>query len=214
MAKINDILNNFPEELLQSTFKAKVVSGHVDWKNNPILLKFEQIEANQILFSIKGNPLRLSIENQNNTIFSNGLFWITDFNNNLAELKYLSSGSIQFFNDTMDIGFGDNIVLAKKNAKIDKLSEYFYNDYVFQSGIGDLIFVETYPSNTNLSFTIHGLNKRVDIVVKDNKWLMQKERNKPFTKKHEDFLSLNIASYPQSVLWNHQRQRSHRNNQS
>lgn len=196
MAKINDILNNFPEELLQSTFKAKVVSGHVDWKNNPILLKFEQIEANQILFSIKGNPLRLSIENQNNTIFSNGLFWITDFNNNLAELKYLSSGSIQFFNDTMDIGFGDNIVLAKKNAKIDKLSEYFYNDYVFQSGIGDLIFVETYPSNTNLSFTIHGLNKRVDIVVKDNKWLMQKERNKPFTKKHEDFLSLNIASYP------------------
>lgn len=196
MAEIKDILNNFPEELLQSSFKAKVVSGHVDWKNSPILLKVEQIEANQILFSIKGNPLRLSIENPNNTVFSNGLFWITDFNSDVAELKYLPSGTIQFFNDTLDIGFGDNIVLTKKNAKIDKLSEYFYNDYVFQSDIGDVIFVETYPSNTDLSFTIHGLNKRVDIIVKDNKWLMQKERNKPFTKKHEDFLSLNIASYP------------------
>lgn len=196
MAEIKDILNNFPEELLQSSFKAKVVSGNVDWKNNPILLKVEQIEANQILFSIKGNPLRLSIENTKNTIFSNGLFWITDYNNDVAELKYLPSGSIQFFNDSLDIGFGDNIVLSKKNAKIDKLSEYFYNDYVFQSEIGDVIFVETYPSNTDLSFTIHGLNKRVDIVVKDNKWLMQKERNKPFTKKHEDFLSLNIAFYP------------------
>lgn len=196
MAEIKDIQNNFPEELLQSSFKAKVVSGHVDWKNSPILLKVEQIEANQILFSIKGNPLRLSIENPNNTIFTNGLFWITNFNNDVAELKYLPSGSIQFFNDTLDIGFDDNIVLSKKNAKIDKLSTYFYNDYVFQSDIGDVIFVETYPSNTDLSFTIHGFNKRVDIIVRDNKWLMQKERNKPFTKKHEDFLALNIASYP------------------
>jgi len=196
MAEIRDILNNFPEELLQSSFKAKVVSGNVDWKNYPILLKVEQIEANQILFSIKGNPLRLSIENPNNTIFGNGLFWITDYTNDVPELKYLPSGSIQFFNDTLDIGFGDNIVLSKKNAKIDKLSEYFLNDYVFQSEIGDMVFVETYPSNTDLSFTIHGFNKRVDIVVKDNKWLMLKERNKPFTKKHEDFLSLNIALYP------------------
>lgn len=198
MAEIKDILKKFPEELLLFSFKAKVVSGHVDWKNNPILLKVEQIEANQILFSIKGTPLplRLSIENPNNTVFSNGLYWITEFKNDVLELKYLPSGTIQFFNDTLDIGFGDKIVLSKKNTKIEKLSAYFYNDYVFQSNIGDLIFVETYPSNTDLSFTIHGLNKRVDIVVRDNKWLMQKERNKPFTKKHEDFLLLNIASYP------------------
>lgn len=196
MAEIKDILNNFPEELLQSSFKAKVGSGQVGWKNSPILLKVEQIEANQILFSIKGKPLRLSIDNPNNTVLSNGLFWISDFNNDVAELNYLPSGTIQFFNDTLDVGFGDNIVLSKRNAKIDKLSEYFYNDYVFQSDIGDVIFVETYPSNTDLSFTIHGLNKRVDIIVKDNKWLMQKERNKPFTKKHEDFLVLNIAFYP------------------
>lgn len=196
MTEIKNILNNFPEELLQSTFRAKIVSGNIEWKNNPIILKVEKIEANQILFSINGSPLRLSVENPNNTIFSNGLFWITGYNNDVAELKYLSSGSIQFFNDTLDIGFGDNIVLSKKNAKIDKLSEYFYNDYIFHSDIGDVIFVETYPSNTELSFTIHGLNKRVDIIVKDNKWLMQKERNKPFTKKHEDFLSLNIALYP------------------
>jgi superfamily I DNA and/or RNA helicase len=196
MAKIRDILNNFPEELLQSTFKAKVVSGDIDWKNSPILLKVEQVESNQILFSIKRNPLRLFIENPNNTIFSNGLFWITNYSNEVAELKYLPSGTIQFFNDALDIGFSDNIVLSKKNAKIDKLSEYFYNDYVFQSDIGDVLFVETYPSNTDLSFTINGLNKRVDIIIRDNKWLIKKEVNKPFTKKHEDFLSLNVASYP------------------
>ena len=168
MAEIKYILNSFPEELLQSSFKAKVVSGHVDWKKNPILLKVEQVETNQILFSICGNPLRLSIENPINTVFSNGLYWINDFNYDLVELKYLPSGTIQLFNETLDIGFGDNIVLSKRNAKIDKLSEYFYNDYVFQSDIGDVIFVETYPSNTDLSFTIHGLNKRVDIGVRGN----------------------------------------------
>ncbi len=196
MAEIKDILNNFPEELLQYTFKAKVVSGDVEWEGNSILLKVEQIEANQILFNIKGKPLRLAIENPNNTISNDVLFWITDFQNGIAELKCLPSGTIQSFNDTLDIGFGDNIVLSKRNTKIDKLSEYFHNDYVFKSDIGDIIFVETYPSKTDLSFTIHGYKKRVDIIVRDNKWLMQKERNKPFTKKHEDFLYLNIALYP------------------
>lgn len=196
MTEIKEILNNFPEEILQSTFKAKVISGSVDWKNNPILLKVEQIEANQILFSIQGNSVRLSIENPKNDGFGNGLYWITNFNNNVAELKFLPSGMIQFFNDSLDIGFGDNIVLSKKNAKIDKLAEYLFNDYVFKSDIGDVIFIETYPSSKDLSFSLHGLNKRVDIIVKDNKWQIQKEKGKPFTRKHQDFLSLNIAFYP------------------
>ncbi len=196
MAEINDILNNFKEELLQNTFEAKVVSGNIEWKNNPILLKVEQVEANQILFSINGTPLRLSIENTYNTIFSNGLFWITDYNNGVAELKYLPSGSIQFFNVSLDIGFSDNIVLSKKNDKIEKISEYFYKDYVFESDLGDIIFVETYSNSTEQSFTIDGLNKRTNIVVRNNKWLMEKERNKPLTRKHEDFITLNIAIHP------------------
>lgn len=207
MAEIKDILNNFPEELLQSTFRAKIIASNkeIDWVTNPKLLKApillkhipeEAQKQKELLFSVNGKSLRLAVDNPNDIVFNNGLFWITKFENRAIELKYLPSGSIQFFNDTLDIGFGDNIVLLKKKVEIDKLPEYFRNDYVFQSDIGDVIFVETYPSNTDLSFTIHGLNKRVDIIVKDNKWLMQKERNKPFTKKHEDFLSLNVAFYP------------------
>lgn len=197
MAEINDILKRFTDELYHNRFKSKIVLGNVNWENIPILLKVERIEANQILFNNKGNLLRLKIEKLNNIILSNdSLFWITDYNNDVLELKCIPSGKIQFFKDTLDIGFGDNILLSKKNAKINKLSEYFHNEYVFKSELGDTIFVETYPGNTNLSFTIYGLKKRLDIIVKDNKWLMQKERNKPFTKRHEDFLSLYIAFYP------------------
>lgn len=70
MAEIKDILNNFPEELLQSTFKAKIVTGNLDWKNNPLLLKVEQIETKQILFSFNGNPLRLNVENSKDIVSS------------------------------------------------------------------------------------------------------------------------------------------------
>lgn len=191
MAKIKDILNNFPEELLQSTFKAKVVSGHVDWKNNPILLKVEQIEANQILFSIREKPLRLSIDNPNNTVFSNGLFWIADFNNDVAELKYLSSGSIQFFNDTLDIGYGDNITAQKGAAQIAKIPEYLFNDYAFDANGLHLIFIQTFP-NSDKNLRLHGFKKQADIKIENGKWIITKEIRKPFTKKHDDFLYLDI----------------------
>lgn len=191
MAEIKDILNNFPEELFQSSFKAKVVYGNVDWKNNPILLKVEQIEANQILFSIKGNPLRLSIEDPNNTVFSNGLFWITDFNNDVAELKYLPSGTIQFSNDTLDIGYGDNITAQKGAAQIAKIPEYLFNDYAFDANGLHLIFIQTFP-NSDKNLRLHGFKKQADIKIENGKWIITKEIRKPFTKKHGDFLYLDI----------------------
>jgi hypothetical protein len=46
-----------------------------------------------------------------------------------------------------------------------------------------------------VSFTIHGSKKRADIRVVDNKWIVQKIVNKPFPKKHGDFLQLNVAQY-------------------
>ena len=191
MAQIKDILNNFPEELLQSTFKAKVISGNVDWKNSPILLKVEQVEANQILFSINGTPIRLSIENPNNTIFSNGLFWITNFSNEVTELKYLPSGTIHFSNDTLDIGYGDFITTQKGTAQIAKIPEYLFNDYAFDAKGYHLIFIQTFP-NSDKNIRLHGFKKQADISIENGKWIITKEIRKPFTKKHDDFLYLDI----------------------
>ena len=126
MAEINNLLNYFPEELL-STF-----TGNIEWKNIPILLKTEDIQHNQILFNLEGNPLRLSIRNTINSNLSktNGLFWISNYNDGIVELQYLPSGPLQFFNDTLDIGFGDNIILSQENYKIDKLPKQFHNEYI------------------------------------------------------------------------------------
>ena len=87
--------------------------------------------------------------------------------------------------------------MANKNVKIEKLSDNLTSDFVFKSNNTDLIFIQTYPGNTEQSFTIHGNRKRVDILVKENKWIVQKITNKPFTKKHDDFLILNVAQYPE-----------------
>ncbi|MBL7764614.1 MAG: AAA family ATPase [Chitinophagaceae bacterium] len=203
MADLKDILNNFPEETLQNTIIGKILNGAINWEKKPILLKAEQIESNQILFSLNTAPLRVSFTSNaigdnetDKASIAQSLFWITNVKDESIEIKYLPCGTSQTFNESLEIGFGDNIILANKNVKIEKLSENLNNDFVFQSERSDFIFVQTYPGNTDLSFTIHGLRKRVDILVKENKWIVQKITNKPFAKKYADFSILNVAEYP------------------
>ena len=203
MADLKDILNNFPEETLQNTINGKILNGAINWEKRPILLKAEQIESNQILFSLNTAPLRVSTTSNaigdnetDKASIAQSLFWITNVKDESIEIKYLPCGTSQTFNESLEIGFGDNIILANKNVKIEKLSENLNNDFVFQSERSDFIFVQTYPGNTDLSFTIHGLRKRVDILVKENKWIVQKITNKPFAKKYADFSILNVAEYP------------------
>ena len=203
MADLKDILNNFPEETLQNTINGKILNGVINWEKKPILLKAEQIESNQILFSLNTAPLRVSFTSNaigdnetDKASIAQSLFWITNVKDESIEIKYLPCGTSQTFNESLEIGFGDNIILANKNVKIEKLSENLNNDFVFQSERSDFIFVQTYPGNTDLSFTIHGLRKRVDILVKENKWIVQKITNKPFAKKYADFSILNVAEYP------------------
>ena len=203
MADLKDILNNFPEETLQNTINGKILNGAINWEKKPILLKAEQIESNQILFSLNTAPLRVSFTSNaiggnetDKASIAQSLFWITNVKDESIEIKYLPCGTSQIFNESLEIGFGDNIIFANKNVKIEKLSENLNNDFVFQSERSDFIFVQTYPGNTELSFTIHGLRKRVDILVKENKWIVQKITNKPFAKKYADFSILNVAEYP------------------
>ena len=203
MAEFNDILTNFPEEIIQNTFSGKIVTGTLNWENKPILINAEQIESNQILFSLNTVPLRVSISNKDfnaNDTYTNrllqSLYWLTNKNGDEIEIKYLPCGINQSFTEVLEIGFGDNIILANKNIKIEKLSENLTNDFVFKSNNSDFIFIQTYPGNAEQSFTIHGIRKRVDIIVQENKWIVQKITNKPFTKKHGDFLLLNVAQYP------------------
>ena len=202
MADVNDILNNFPEEITQNVINGKILIGEVGWTGKPLLLKAEQIEASQILFTLNTVQIRVSFaaNSLNNTKtegkFSiQSIFWITNVKGEDIEIKYLQSGKIQIFDDSLEIGFGDNIILNNRNIKIEKLSENLYRDFVFNSDKTDLIFIETFANSGEQSFTLHGLRKRLDIVVQDNKWIAQKIINKPFTKKIDDFTLLNVVKY-------------------
>lgn len=203
MADLNDILNNFPEEIAQNVINGKILDGEVEWKGKPMLLKAEQIEASQILFTLNAEQFRVSFAtnslNRNDSekqISIQSLFWITDVKADVIEIKYLPCGTIQISNDFLEIGFGDNIILNNRNIKIDKLSENLYRDFVFNSDKSDLIFIETYANSSEQSFTLYGIRKRIHIAVQDNKWIVQKISNKPFTKKIEEFSLLNVVQYP------------------
>ena len=204
MAEITEILNQFPEEILQNTLNGKIISGELKWENNPILLFAEQFEANQILFSINGKPLRISTnddingfisDNDKNSSFFQNIFWIQSKELDNVEIRFLKCGNGQKFNSSLEIGFGDNIILNNKNIKIDKLSDNLTKEFVFTSESSNYIFIQTYPGNSEQSFTIYGSKKRADIIVIENKWIVQKITNKPFPRKHIDFLLLNVAQY-------------------
>ncbi len=142
MAEITEILNQFPEEILQNTLNGKIISGELKWENNPILLFAEQFEANQILFSINGKPLRISTnddingfisDNDKNSSFFQNIFWIQSKELDNVEIRFLKCGNGQKFNSSLEIGFGDNIILNNKNIKIDKLSDNLTKEFVFTS---------------------------------------------------------------------------------
>ena len=99
MADLKDILNNFPEETLQNTINGKILNGDINWEKKPILLKAEQIESNQILFSLNTAPLRVSFTSNaigdnetDKASIAQSLFWITNVKDESIEIKYLPCG--------------------------------------------------------------------------------------------------------------------------
>lgn len=202
MAEIKKILQQYPDETITNILKGKVITGDVDWKKEPIILLFEKKEANQVLFSVNNKALRIEfeqhikLENTDDTAFFKTIIWISSYNNPEIEVAFLNCGSGQIFKSTLDIGFGDNIINSEKfkKAKLDKISEYLYNDYIFKADNLAFAFIKTYP-NSDTNFTLLGHSKQADISVENSKWILKKEINKPFPKKYDDFIMLNVALY-------------------
>jgi hypothetical protein len=202
MTEIKYILQQYPDNTITNKLKGKVISGEVDWKNKPLVLLFQRQEANQVLFSLNGKALRIEfdqqikIENTDDTTYFKTIFWISAYNSPKVEVTYLKCGSGQIFKSTLDIGFGYNIINSEKfkKAKLDDIPKFLSNDYVFKADNQAFIFVETFPNSDN-NFVLYGLKKRADISVENSKWILKKEINKPFPRKYDDFLILNVALY-------------------
>lgn len=202
---ITEISTSFPEEILLNTLNGNIVNGDVTWKKDPILIHLEKIEASQLLFNLNDAPLRINVNHDRlaendlvseNPAYFNCIFWIAALVERKIEIKYLKCGFGQKFNSDLDIGFGDNILLSNKGKKIEKFSSELKNEFVYKSGNKNYIFIQTYPGRTEQSFTIYGKSRRIDVVVIENKWIIQKiKNNKPFPKKHSDFIELNIVQY-------------------
>jgi hypothetical protein len=203
MADIKEIFNQYPEEVLANTLTGKVISGNIKWENKPLLLFLEKKDTNEMLFSIDEQALRISfggtngieIDTDNSSYFSH-IFWISmyDDGDKRIEVKYLRCGNGQIFRSSLDIGFGDAIIQSKKSARIDKIPEYLFNDYAYRASNSVVLFVETFP-NSDHNFRLYGTNKRADIQTENGKWIITKETKKPFPRKYDDFLSLNVAQY-------------------
>jgi hypothetical protein len=171
----------------------------------PINIHLENITGKEALLNLNSKPIRVALENEsfaesisftNEPTFFQYLFWLSHKNEQVFEFRYLKCGNGQKFSDSLDIGFGDNIIMQYKGKKINDLSKILNDSFTFNSQDSTFLFIQKYSSSSDKSFTIYGKNKRANIDVVDNKWLIQKIINKPFPKKLTDFTELNVVKYP------------------
>lgn len=202
MAELRDLLEYYQDEVFQNTLKGTLISGDFNWEGKPMIIQLEKLEPKQILFNLTQKPLRISLvegdirkdfELENSANFKY-LFWITSKKDDKIGVSYLRCGNGQKFDAILDIGFGENIIHSYNKARLEKLPEYLARDFIFTTGESGFVFVQTYPNSTK-NFILYGLEKRAEIREVDNKWIVQKISRKPFPKKHEDFIQLNVAQY-------------------
>ena len=99
MSKIEELLKQYPEEIHLNTITGKLISGTINWRNNPIVLQFESADSGQILFSLDRQPIRVATRykyqhginfEQNKGAFFNVIFWINDFKDSFLEINTYS----------------------------------------------------------------------------------------------------------------------------
>ncbi len=189
---------HFDDVILKAKSLTKNQKGELkELFEQPIFLSLED-ELNPALFRYSNTSIRLKLPNSNKSIDRyRTLFWGIHENSIPKELIKLEIGPKSHFFDSLEIGYGDDIIAYEfKGEKIEDIGKKLESDAVFKSSIGDIIFVETFPGNSNQSFRIHGLNRRIDIIIQNNKWIISRIQNKDFSKKPEILSQLNVAIHP------------------
>ena len=194
------------ENLLQGMkgLKERDKEKTLQFFKNPIYINFEEIKGREILASINEKPIRIKLEGEfidglikllENSKPIKHLFWITIINEKHLELKLLKCGYNKKFAQSLNIRFGDNIILNFKGQKIDDISRILEDDFIYKNQGSDIIFLQKYSGNADTSFTMYGKNKRANIKLIDNQWFISKIINTSFPKKHTDFMDLDIEEY-------------------
>lgn len=212
MAKLSEIFNIFKEQTqlnnIACTFVAPIKLNDRDF---PAVLELMKVEEDSLLFSYKGKPFRVTLEEDFSlkpNINAEGaneydyFFWIEqagfDESKNKAFIKYLKCGRTENLNN-VDIAYGDDVIFyvtqrGNKSVDVDRIPSILHDWYTFENEGNDYLFIETFP-NSDTNFRIYGLRGQSDISITEGKWQLRRVTKKPFPKKYDDFAGFHVAKY-------------------
>lgn len=208
MAKIDILFDNYSEEYIKNNITGKVrLQGIQDIKSLlPLDIELIKIDPDSLLFQTKvaqETPLiRMSSETgfdaSSFEVFPqiSGLFRLTSYEKStgIGKINYFPCGRGQGFDEEITIGYSPNYIVSRRAKTVDRLPEELFNTFVFESRLGCYILEEIYPDNAN-NKTLHGLKFAADLVIKEQKYILNKSR-KSGIGSIDNFCRYRLIRYP------------------
>lgn len=208
MAKIDELFDKYSEEFIGNSIKGKVRAQDIQDISAllPLDIELIAIDNDGLLFQSKVGTktptLRITPEANIDT-FSfevvpqiSGLFRLMSYDkeNETGSINYLPCGRGQGFKEDITIGYSPNYIVSRRAKSIDRLPDELYKALVFESNLGCYLLEEIYPDKTD-NKTLHGLMFAADLVIKDQKYILDKSRRKNIGS-IDDFCRYRLIRYP------------------
>lgn len=199
MIPISELYKYYEENLYNNVLFGVIESLEEIKKYSPFTpIELKEIGENYLLLSIEDKTfkmrLQMPIEFSMAEDLKSSLLAIKSTSGNEIELFILKCRSIEKF-ESLDIAYGDEIISRRaEKGKVESVTTYLKNDYVFDFYGKSIIIIETYPNKPH-DFTIHGLSYTGRIISKDNKWILLSEKKRKLSRNHLDFLKSSVVIY-------------------
>lgn len=208
MAKIDELFDKYSEEFIGNSIEGKIRAQEIQEISAILPLDIELISMDNdgLLFQskigTKTPTLRITPETKIDTstfeVFPKigGLFRLMSYDKGteIGSIHYLPCGRGQGFKEDITIGFSPNYIVSRRAKSIDKLPDELFNTLVFESNLGCYLLEEIYPDKAE-NKTLHGLRFAADLVIKDQKYILDKSRRKNIGP-IDDFCRYRLIRYP------------------
>ena len=208
MAKIDELFDKYSEEFIGNSIKGKVRAQDIQDINALLPLDIELIAIDndgllfQTIVGTKTPTLRITPETNTDTSsfevvpYISGLFRLMSYDKETetGSINYLPCGRGQGFKEDITIGYSPNYIVSRRAKSIDRLPDELYKSLVFESNLGCYLLEEIYPDKAD-NKTLHGLKFAADLIIKDQKYILDKSRRKNIGS-IDDFCRYRLIRYP------------------
>lgn len=206
MSQLKDIFDKFyKEQILESKVQGKTDYVFPKGTQYPLRVKALKVDGKDIVFAYNDESFRVTLDRRVGFTIPEAprfdhVFRIVESNSekHTVEIDYLECGSGEELDSSLEIGFGDDIILAFKE-KAYAVGQILLNALGFEDGDRWVVFMDTYVGQDD-HFRIHGLYYMADVNRIDGKWKITRLIKRRFPKNYKAFLDFEVRSLKSLVF--------------